>query len=136
MPSHTLLGQFRDSFEIESFWRWNGLHYMRTAGDWLTNYDRNEVEISKILRDVYGKHHKLWQRRWRMFFLATSELFGHAAGASWGVSQYLLVRGRNTSNVGRRCREFQPPTIGTDRLPDEVDRLCPLRAGNICCAAP
>ena len=34
---------------------------------------------------------KLWQRRWRLFFLATMGLFGHAAGEEWGVSHYRLA---------------------------------------------
>jgi cyclopropane-fatty-acyl-phospholipid synthase len=32
----------------------------------------------------------LWQRRWRLFFLATAGLFGHDGGAEWGVSHYRL----------------------------------------------
>jgi cyclopropane-fatty-acyl-phospholipid synthase len=32
----------------------------------------------------------LWRRRWRLFFLATSGLFGHAQGDAWGVHHYRL----------------------------------------------
>jgi cyclopropane-fatty-acyl-phospholipid synthase len=34
----------------------------------------------------------LWQRRWRLFFLATSGLFGAKGGEDWGVSHYRLRR--------------------------------------------
>jgi cyclopropane-fatty-acyl-phospholipid synthase len=43
-----------------------------------------------VLRPVYGKDARLWQRRWRLFFLATIGLFGHADGEEWGVSHYRL----------------------------------------------
>ena len=32
----------------------------------------------------------LWGRRWRLFFLATEGLFGHAKGEEWAVSHYRL----------------------------------------------
>jgi len=32
----------------------------------------------------------VWRKRWRLFFLATAGLFGHARGAEWGVSHYRL----------------------------------------------
>jgi cyclopropane-fatty-acyl-phospholipid synthase len=91
MPSHNLIHHFPDLFAVEKEWRWNGLHYKRTAMDWLANYDANAGEIGQILRDVYGKDAGLWRRRWRMFFLATAELFGYAGGDAWGVSHYLLT---------------------------------------------
>ena len=90
MPSHGLIGQFPDLFTIEDQWRWDGSHYQRTANHWLENYDRNEAEISAVLREVYGADAKLWQRRWRLFYLATAGLFGHAEGTEWGVSHYRL----------------------------------------------
>jgi cyclopropane-fatty-acyl-phospholipid synthase len=90
MPSHDLIQHFPDLFSVEKDWRWNGLHYRRTAMDWLANYDANAKPIGKILRDVYGRDAALWRRRWRMFFLATAELFGYAGGEAWGVSHYLL----------------------------------------------
>jgi cyclopropane-fatty-acyl-phospholipid synthase len=90
MPSHGLMRQFPDLFEVEADWRWSGEHYRRTAEDWLANYDRNAREIGGILRRVYGDDAVLWRRRWRLFFLATAGLFGHRGGAEWGVSHYRL----------------------------------------------
>jgi len=90
MPSHGLIRQFSGLFEVEREWRWSGSHYARTADAWLANYDRNEAAITPILRDVYGDQAAIWRRRWRLFFLATSGLFGHAGGEVWGISHYRL----------------------------------------------
>ena len=90
MPSHNLIRQFPDLFEVEADWRWSGRHYERTALDWLANYDRNDAVIRPILEQVYGRDASLWRRRWRLFFLATAGLFGHRGGEEWGVSHYRL----------------------------------------------
>lgn len=90
MPSHSLIRAFPSLFEVEAEWRWSGTHYRRTAEDWLANFDRNRTAIDEILADVYGEDAALWRRRWRLFFLATSGLFGHGGGDSWGVSHYRL----------------------------------------------
>jgi len=91
MPSHDLIRQFGDCFAVDAEWSWNGRHYQRTAQDWLKNFDRNADAISGVLRGVYGRDARLWQRRWRLFFLATAGLFGHAYGEEWGVSHYRLA---------------------------------------------
>lgn len=90
MPSHALIGQFPGCFEIEQEWRWNGRHYQRTAEHWLATFDANRGAIDAVLREVYGDKAALWRRRWRLFYLATAGLFGHADGEEWGVSHYRL----------------------------------------------
>ncbi len=90
MPSHGLINRFPHLFEVERDWRWDGRHYQRTAEAWLANYDAHAEEIDGLLRGVYGDEAKLWRRRWRMFFLAVSGLFGHDDGNAWGVSHYRL----------------------------------------------
>jgi cyclopropane-fatty-acyl-phospholipid synthase len=90
MPSEGLLRHFPESFEIEQQWRWSGTHYQRTAIDWLANFDANTAGIDAVLADVYGSQARLWRRRWRLFYLATAGLFGHADGTEWGVSHYRL----------------------------------------------
>lgn len=90
MPSHHLIRQYQDLFEIEKEWRWSGTHYQRTAQDWLHNFDANRDEIETILRDVYRRDTALWMRRWRWFFLATAGLFGYADGSEWGVSHFRM----------------------------------------------
>ncbi|MGC1302756.1 MAG: cyclopropane-fatty-acyl-phospholipid synthase family protein [Caulobacteraceae bacterium] len=90
MPSHGLIKQFNDLFALEQDWTWNGGYYACTARDWLVNYDRHAGEIGEVLHEVYGPQARLWGRRWRLFFLATAGLFGHAAGREWGVSHYRM----------------------------------------------
>ena len=90
MPSRTLIREFRDLVEIERSWLWDGTHYQRTAEHWLENFDRNAPAIEGVLQDTYGRDAKLWQRRWRLFLLATSGLFGHSDGRDWGVNHYRL----------------------------------------------
>ncbi len=95
MPSHGLIGQFADLFEIDAQWRWSGEHYRRTAAAWLDNFDRNRARIMPVLRATYGSDAGVWARRWRLFFLATAGLFGARGGEAWGISHYRLrpVRG-------------------------------------------
>jgi cyclopropane-fatty-acyl-phospholipid synthase len=94
MPSRGLIRQFPDCFTVDAEWWWNGRHYERTARHWLENFDRNADAVLAVLERVYGRDAKLWQRRWRLFFLATMGLFGHAGGDEWGVSHYRLTPAR------------------------------------------
>jgi len=91
MPSHGLIRQFGDLFTLEESWRWSGRNYQRTADDWLANFDRHAEAVAAILKETYGPDWRLWQRRWRLFFLATSGLFGHGGGEPWAVSHYRLA---------------------------------------------
>ncbi len=91
MPSHGLVRHFPHLFSVEQDWRWDGLHYRHTAEAWLANFDANVGEIDSLLRAVHGVRAPLWRRRWRLFFLAVSGLFGHADGNAWGVSHYRLA---------------------------------------------
>jgi len=90
MPTVGLIRQFPDIFTVEEEWRWSGLHYQRTALQWLELFDTNRDRIDPILAHVYGAEAQVWRRRWRMFFLATAESFGFNNGSSWGVNHYRL----------------------------------------------
>ncbi len=90
MPSDGLIRQFSALMQVEDEWRWSGTHYARTAAQWIENFDRNEAQIERILNAIYGPKAALWKRRWRLFFLATEGLFGHANGAQWGVKHFRL----------------------------------------------
>ena len=90
MPSHGLMMRLSEFLAVEQDWRWTGGHYRRTALQWLDNFDANKTAIDAILAEVYGADADLWRRRWRLFFLATAGLFGHANGQEWGVSHYRL----------------------------------------------
>ena len=91
MPAHDLVHRFPDLFAVEAEWRWSGENYRRTAMDWLANFDAHQDEIMPILRDVYGAQAGVWRKRWRLFFMATAGLWGHAGGSEWGVGHYRLT---------------------------------------------
>ena len=95
MPAHDLVHRFPDLFAVEAEWRWDGTHYKRTALDWLDNFDDEQVRVMVILRSVYGKDAELWRKRWRLFFMATAGLWGHADGTEWGVGHYLMTPSRS-----------------------------------------
>lgn len=94
MPAHDLVHRFPDLFAVEAEWRWPGTHYRRTARDWLDNFDDQYDHIMPILRQVYGRDAELWRKRWRLFFMATAGLWGHAGGTEWGVGHYCLMPAR------------------------------------------
>ncbi|HEY3811758.1 MAG TPA: cyclopropane-fatty-acyl-phospholipid synthase family protein [Caulobacteraceae bacterium] len=90
MPSHGLIKRFPDLFEVEDEWVWNGAHYQKTALDWLANFDARIDVLRPILKSTYGRDARLWEQRWRLFFLATAGLFGDSQGREWAVSHYRL----------------------------------------------
>ncbi len=92
MPSHNLIRHVAAPFVVEADWRWSGTHYARTANHWLENFDTNRDAVAAVLRTTYGHEAALWERRWRLFFLATAGLFGAQQGQEWGVSHYRLAR--------------------------------------------
>ncbi|MGH7044645.1 MAG: SAM-dependent methyltransferase [Acetobacteraceae bacterium] len=90
MPGHGLLRMIDAPFTMEQEWRWSGMHYRRTAEDWLVRSDANAAAIAPLLAATYGDAALLWRRRWRLFLLSIAGLFGRRDGAEWGVSHYRL----------------------------------------------
>ncbi|QXD23605.1 cyclopropane-fatty-acyl-phospholipid synthase family protein [Opitutia bacterium ISCC 51] len=91
MPSHNLLAQFDKHLRVAGSWRLSGEHYQKTLDAWLEKFDENEESIREIFNECYGKKDtKTWMWRWRLFFLACSELFGYKRGSEWGVSHYVF----------------------------------------------
>ncbi len=91
MPSHDLFRNYSQYLEIEQDWQLSGIHYQRTLDAWLHKMEANKSEVLKIFKKTYGADHaKTWFHRWRMFFMACSELFGYAKGTEWGVSHYVF----------------------------------------------
>ena len=89
MPSADTLLHFQDALRIEQRWLLSGQHYEKTANHWLENQDRHAAEVLRVLGEAYGaKDAAIWAQRWRMFWMACAELFGHAGGTEWGVAHY------------------------------------------------
>lgn len=90
MPTADLLTRFSRDLTVTRQWNWNGYHYHRTAEAWLALMDERRRPIMKVLQQAYGKDASRWFQRWRMFFLAVSELFGFDHGEEWFVTHALL----------------------------------------------
>lgn len=95
MPSDDLAPRLQDDLRLVSRWRWDGTHYARTAQAWLANMDARRAQVWPVLERTYGPEAAgLWWMRWRLFFLACAELFGHAGGNEWWVAHYLFAARR------------------------------------------
>lgn len=93
MPSDDLLLYFQDDVKLVDRWRVNGSHYQKTSEAWLAAMDRNRGEVRDLFARVYGESEATkWIVRWRVFFMACSELFGYRGGEEWMVSHYLFAR--------------------------------------------
>ena len=91
MPSDELPLHFQQHLKLARRWRWDGRHYQRTAEAWLQNMDARRDAIWPLMEATWGKEQAgLWWQRWRLFFLAVAELFGHDRGQQWWVSHYLF----------------------------------------------
>jgi cyclopropane-fatty-acyl-phospholipid synthase len=93
MPSDDLPLRFQQDLQLVNQWRWDGRHYEKTSNAWLENMDASKEDILPILAATYGSGQaKKWFGRWRIFFMACAELFGHKGGQEWYVSHYLFER--------------------------------------------
>ncbi len=110
MPSDDMPYLFQDDLVVDDHWRINGVHYSRTLEAWLTTMDGRHDQIISLFREVYGNEANRWYQRWRVFFLACSELFSFNDGNEWWVSHYRLVPGEPTRDVRRYTGA--PKTVG------------------------
>lgn len=96
MPSLDLLLYFQDDFMIRNHWYVNGTHYSRTLEDWLVRHDRHRKQILEVFKDAYAGcpdgEGSVWFYRWRIFYMACSELFRYNGGEEWGVGHYLFEK--------------------------------------------
>ena len=93
MPSHNLFRNYDKHIKIEQDWQLSGIHYKKTLDAWLHNMEAAKPKVLEIFRKTYGNDQaKVWFHRWRMFFMACSELFGYLEGEEWGVSHYVFKK--------------------------------------------
>lgn len=90
MPSHDLFERLDGALSVAADWKVNGCHYGRTLYAWLALQDKNKAAVLKQFREVYGADAAVWFQRWRVFWMASGELFNYAGGEEWSVSHYLL----------------------------------------------
>jgi cyclopropane-fatty-acyl-phospholipid synthase len=92
MPSADLLPTAAEHLTLEESWPVNGTHYSKTLEAWLKKQDQNKNEVLAIFNECYGKKDaKLWAQRWRIFYMACSELFAFSGGNEWMVMHYRFV---------------------------------------------
>lgn len=92
MPSINLLPTAAKQFKELNRWEINGMHYSKTLEAWLSKQDQQESTVMKHFSNAYGDDAKLWIQRWRIFYLACSELFAYNEGKEWLVMHYLLAK--------------------------------------------
>ena len=93
MPAADTLLQVQRDLRIEEQWLLPGTHYQRTAEHWLRNQDRHRDAVLEVLAAAYGPGEaRLWNQRWRMFWMACAELFGYRRGTEWMVAHYRFAR--------------------------------------------
>ncbi len=112
MPAFDLFDHFDDDLAVTQRWRLNGRHYQRTADAWLANLDRNRDRVMPVLAETYGQTHaSRWFNRWRVFFMACSELWGYRGGEEWFVGHYLLEPVRKQVNQTTEARPCEPQLV-------------------------
>jgi cyclopropane-fatty-acyl-phospholipid synthase len=96
MPSADLALHFQRDLVLDRRWWLPGTHYQRTAEAWLANLDARRDEVRAVLgahaAHADGMEAERAVGRWRLFFLACAELFGHGGGSEWGVAHYRMAR--------------------------------------------
>ena len=94
MPSADLLPTAADQIlELDDQWKVNGKHYSKTLEAWLAKQDQAKNEVLDTFRETYGKKAaKVWSQRWRIFYMACSELFAYRNGEEWPVMHYLFSK--------------------------------------------
>lgn len=93
MPSDALPLHLQHDMSLVDHWRVCGLNYARTLDSWLCLLDAQRPAIREALAETHSPHDLGKQiRRWRIFFMACSELFAFCQGNEWFVSHYLMSK--------------------------------------------
>lgn len=98
MPSHDMLLYFQDDVTLVRSWYLSGENYSRTLEDWLARQDKNaeqglaELEKDAVAKGFSKEDARKTFNRFRVFYMACSELFAFNGGQEWGVGHYLYKR--------------------------------------------
>lgn len=92
MPANDLLGFWQNDLRLEKRWEVNGVHYQKTAEDWLVNMDAGRVALKPVFEKTYGRDAPMMWRYWRIFFMSCGELWGYAGGEEWMVCHYRFIK--------------------------------------------
>lgn len=88
MPAEGLFQNYQEHLVLRDQWRVDGTHYQKTCDAWLERLDENREHVLRVLADGYGGQALRWFHRWRLFFIACSELFAYRGGTEWFVAHY------------------------------------------------
>ncbi len=85
LPSDDLLLREQRDLAVVGPWALGGDHYQRTLEAWLDRLDARRAEADALLdpRAV---------ARWRVFLIASAEMFGFRGGTEFGVSHYRFAK--------------------------------------------
>jgi cyclopropane-fatty-acyl-phospholipid synthase len=91
MPSDDLLLHEQRDLVAVDHWRHAGTHYERTLNAWLDRLDARRDDALAILAAAYGADEAPRHlQRWRMFLMASAEVWGYRHGSEFIVSHYLF----------------------------------------------
>lgn len=91
MPSDDMLPTVATDLTLVDHWRISGTHYERTLNAWLAQMDERRDSVLAILAETYGADQaEAWFQRWRLFFMASAQLWGYRRGNEFLVSHYLF----------------------------------------------
>ncbi|KAJ3335562.1 hypothetical protein HDU93_005040 [Gonapodya sp. JEL0774] len=99
MPSLDLFLHFPAHLHLLDRWSVDGRHYSLTLESWLRLMDAHHDTIMPVFETAYKESQErgdgdatAWWNRWRVFYVACSELFKYNGGSEWFVGHYLFKR--------------------------------------------
>ena len=89
MPAAETVLHYHPQQSVEENCRQSANQYRNPAARGLPNLDDHKSRVMSTLADAYGENASArWFQRWRMFFMACEEMFGHRNGQEWMVCHY------------------------------------------------